>query len=236
MEPQWFDTITEEYKSLRTESLEALRRQATVLQVGLALIGVLLAAGFSGYEDIPDPLVWVLFGLIIPVLSYTILFIWLGEVERMARAGYYLTGLEKKINNSFSHPREALEWEQWLREFYKAGPLLQMEINYAAIPFMLIGGAFIAFLLSIKPAYDFILMLKSNYTFFGVGRPGRFDFFIQALCFYEVGSVATAYCLSNYVFWKRTDLMARYGETLNLDRANAGTQVEDPSRKDRSSD
>ena len=141
----WFQAGLQEYETLRAESLEALRRQATTLQVGLALIGVLVAAGLNVYGEVADYVTFVLFGLLVPAVSLTVLMMWLGEVERMGRAGYFLTGIEKKLN--FDTNPLSMQWENWLREMNRRGRISTW--HYAAIPGMFIGLTVFSLILSI---------------------------------------------------------------------------------------
>jgi hypothetical protein len=50
-QPHWIDVTLNEYRTLREESLQALRQQQTVLQLGLAAVGVLTGIGVQARED-----------------------------------------------------------------------------------------------------------------------------------------------------------------------------------------
>ncbi|ODS36129.1 hypothetical protein BEH94_01855 [Candidatus Altiarchaeales archaeon WOR_SM1_SCG] len=109
----WLSVIMEEYKSLREESLTAMQTQQSILRFGTATLGIVLAAGLNLWEKSLLPEFVFLF--LIPLLSYLVIIIWVGEVERMIRAGTFLAQLEKKVNKAFGGKPEALTWESWLR-------------------------------------------------------------------------------------------------------------------------
>jgi hypothetical protein len=110
----------EEYKSLRTESLDSMKVQNTILGYGVAGIGALLTAGISFIDKNDNPLLeGAIFCFFIPLVVFFIVMIWAGEVARMYRAGQFLVGREPIINQHVieigSIAREpALFWENWL--------------------------------------------------------------------------------------------------------------------------
>lgn len=103
----------EEYKSLRQESLMALERQHTVLRFGIGLVGVLIGIGLQLQDE--EVLATVLLLLFVPVLIVFTVILWMGEVERMVRAGTYLAKLERKVNQAEGSGTDPLGWEQYLR-------------------------------------------------------------------------------------------------------------------------
>ena len=107
--------MMEEYKTLRSESLMSMQTQQSILRFGTASIGVVLAIGFQFWEN--AKIFSIIFLVFLPLLSYLILFIWMGEVARMMRAGIYIHELEKKVNSEIKVIKnKALEWENWLRQ------------------------------------------------------------------------------------------------------------------------
>ena len=135
----WLSVVIEEYRTLRNESLVALQTQQSVLRFGLAIIGIVIAIGFSLWEKslLPE----IIFLLLIPVASYLVLIIWMGEIARMTRAGMFLAELERKVNKEFSNKPEALRWENWLRKTQHDGKTPQLLLNYYAIIFLFLGTA-----------------------------------------------------------------------------------------------
>src|SRR4051794_13024596 len=93
----WLQVTLEEYRTLRHESVESIRNQHQVLVYGFALIGLLSAASSQVWATnalIPS----LIFLFAVPSLASCFTFVWLGEVERMMRAGYHVAGLEEAIN------------------------------------------------------------------------------------------------------------------------------------------
>jgi hypothetical protein len=109
---RWLETSLEEYRSLREEALGSLQSHLATLRYGLAGIVVLL--GFALRYASKGYLGWLLALVIDPVVVIFIAIMWMGEYERMARAGYFLARLESRINKHLR--KRALEWEHWLRE------------------------------------------------------------------------------------------------------------------------
>lgn len=132
MENDWISIAMEEYKTLRTESLESMKGQQATLKVGTATVGVLAASAFSLWDKtlLPD----FIFMVFLPVICYLILVIWIGEVQRMMRAGKFISTIEKKINDNFIlKDNNVLSWENWLRIESAKGNTNQMKLNYFAI-------------------------------------------------------------------------------------------------------
>lgn len=109
----WVDIALEEYKTLRTESLDALKSQQSTLRFGTAMAGAVVLSGFNLWEKtfLPD----IIFLIFIPLICYVVLVIWLGDVARMMRAGYFLTQIEKKISKEYPEVPDLLSFENWLR-------------------------------------------------------------------------------------------------------------------------
>lgn len=140
MKEDWFIPLLEEYKTLRTESLESMKGQQSTLRVGAATVGVVIAAGFNVWDKplLPD-LVFLLFT---PFICYLSLVIWIGEVARMMRAGYYLSKIEQKVNSCFQNEENIIFWENWLRAKDTKGKTPQMKLNYLAIIALFFSTAF----------------------------------------------------------------------------------------------
>jgi hypothetical protein len=104
-----------EYETLRRESLDSITHRTQIASFGLAGVGALFTAvaliqDFSAQSG----LVIVLTSVAIPLSSALILVMWLGEFERMERAGCYLHWLESRINDHLG--TRSLAWESWLAE------------------------------------------------------------------------------------------------------------------------
>jgi hypothetical protein len=128
---EWLTPAIEEYKTLRTESLESMKGQQSTLRAGTATVGVVIATGFNLWDKPILP--GLIFLLFIPFICYLALVIWIGEVARMMRAGYYLTKIEQKINSIYPEVENVLLWENWLRTKDAKSRTPQMKLNYLAI-------------------------------------------------------------------------------------------------------
>jgi hypothetical protein len=127
----WIQVALEEYRTLRVESIEALKGQHSTLRVGTATVGVVLASGFNLWDKTPVP--DFLFLVFTPAICYLVLAIWIGEVSRMMRAGSFLADLETKISSAFPVNANVLSWENWLRTTPDKGKTPQLKWNYLAI-------------------------------------------------------------------------------------------------------
>jgi hypothetical protein len=137
----WVEAALEEYKSLREESLTAMRGQQAILSFGTATLAVSIAAGFNVWDKaavLPE----AIFLFFVPVIAYLVLIIWMGEVARMMRVGWYIAIREGEINAKIPAGEGALAWETYLRT--KTGVRTpQLVWNYKAIIalFILVAGA-----------------------------------------------------------------------------------------------
>jgi hypothetical protein len=105
-----------EYETLRQESLDSINNRSQIVSFGLGTIGI-LAGGVLASERASQsiPLLILVFSVGIPTVSVLVLYSWLGEVERMMRAGRFMVDLEARINAEISPGDPALTWERWLR-------------------------------------------------------------------------------------------------------------------------
>ena len=128
---EWIQIALEEYKSLRTESLEAVRTQQTTVKLGIVIIGCIMVTGFNLWDK--SLLSDIIFFIFIPLLCYITIVIWIGEVERMMRTGYFLTTLEKKISRAYPNSPNLLNYETWIRGNQAKSKLPQLTWNYIAV-------------------------------------------------------------------------------------------------------
>jgi len=127
----WIEIAIEEYKTLRAESIEAIKTQQTTLKLGTAIAGAVVISGFNLWDKtlLPD----LIFLVFIPILCYIILVIWIGEVSRMMRVGHYLTIVENKISKAFPDATNLLFYENWLRDKTLKSKTPQLKWNYIAV-------------------------------------------------------------------------------------------------------
>ncbi len=143
------EIMLEEYKTLRQESLDAMKNRNTILTFGLAAIGALFTGNFLFYDSnvyVDYPFISsIMLILMIPAISSFLLLMWLGEYERSQRAGKFLVKLECKINLESS--RGLLTWETHLRKNQS-----HMKYPYYATAMLLIGISGISVVLGLTTA------------------------------------------------------------------------------------
>ena len=105
--------VMEEYKTLRQESLSAIDRQERLLASGTAVSGVVLGLGATASPGSSVSVVLLL--VLAPGLAWLVTIMWLGEVERMVRAGAYVSVIEQRVNSDLGGDAPALGWESFLR-------------------------------------------------------------------------------------------------------------------------
>lgn len=135
----WLLVSLEEYKTLREESLTALKHQQYILQWGLIAVITLFTAGFGVWDR--KLLSEAIFLVVLPFLCYTILIIWMHELARMNRAGAFLRSLENKINTQFENMPEALSWENWISQCLSSKNTNLIFLNHYPMVLLFIGTA-----------------------------------------------------------------------------------------------
>lgn len=101
----------EQYRALRGEILRGMEDGNQVISYGLAAIGLVVTAGFSQKDN---TIGFVLTVVLIPLLSSLVMSLWLGTLERIARASFFITGIEHRIKEALGVPALPT-WDTWLR-------------------------------------------------------------------------------------------------------------------------
>lgn len=129
--------LFEQYKRIGDYSINIANSiKNNILTYGFSIIGAILAGNIILLNaDKYTSIVVGIFLFVLPIVTLTILFIWVGEVHRMMRAGVYLLKLEKRINELLKD--EILTWESFIRE---KGNVIRYP-DYFSI-FILIGISF----------------------------------------------------------------------------------------------
>jgi Zn-dependent protease with chaperone function len=113
--PLEIDLALEEYRTVRREELVALQSQISTLRYGVTGCVVLIGVAVQQHAD--KYVGWAIALALVPLVVLFSAVIWMGEYERMARAGYYVASLENRINARLADGSwRALRWESWLRE------------------------------------------------------------------------------------------------------------------------
>src|ERR1700749_2927660 len=99
--PPGLTVLMEEYRSVREEELIAVQGQISTLRYGVA--GCVVLIGFVAQQHGDRYLGWPVSFALFPLVVLFSAAIWMGEYERGARAGHYVTGLEGRINALIEH-------------------------------------------------------------------------------------------------------------------------------------
>lgn len=110
------EALLKEYETLRQESLDSMNNRSQVVSFGLGSVGLLAAGVFASDRALQAAgLLVLVFSAAVPIISILVLYVWLGEVERMIRAGRFMVDLEGRINTELDPTTPTLTWEGWLR-------------------------------------------------------------------------------------------------------------------------
>ena len=140
--------LAREYDTLRQESLGSMGHMLQVISLGLAAFGFLSGAASFAAKEAPI-MAAVILGIGIPLLVVFTLFIWLGEMNRMVRAGTYIARIERVVNEKLE--KRTIWWETWLRQENQMRYPYQRTVDLfvvAAMPF-----PFVALNLTALPWY-----------------------------------------------------------------------------------
>ncbi len=113
------EIIMEDYKILKTYSTisyPSIRYNIisfALATIGIIISGIMLTLASKNLSEIAIQIIIFFMIFFVPAFSITILFIWLGEEERMMRIGRYLLKLEESINQKAND--KILNWETFIR-------------------------------------------------------------------------------------------------------------------------
>jgi len=121
-EKQKIDVIMKDYEILKIYStITSPSIRYNLISIFFATIGIIisgtiiaLANGIEKLSIMPAIVISSLLGAFIPVFSISMLYVWLGEEQRMMRIGEYCKGLEDKINKELTE--DILNWEAFKRK------------------------------------------------------------------------------------------------------------------------
>ncbi len=148
--------LIEEYKSIRFESLGAIKNQHSSLRIAVIIISAVFTYAYGFWKEEENVLIYVFFLICIPIISYLFLGIWLGELARMLRAGNYIKTIEEKVSKI--SPDWSFGFESWLRN---EGKIYSLRINYYAVICFHYGIIIASILSGIIHAFKF-----SNWNWF----------------------------------------------------------------------
>jgi len=113
------EIIMKDYEILRTYSTSTSPGiRYNIISIALATMGIIIsgtmiAVANGKLSDLVVKIVSMLWVAFVPLFCIAILYVWLGEEQRMMRIGEYCKELEKKINEEFGE--EILNWETFKR-------------------------------------------------------------------------------------------------------------------------
>ncbi len=108
------ELAVKEYDSVRQEELIGMQSQVSTLRYGIT--GCVVLFGIAAQQHADKYLGWIIALTLLPLVILFSAVIWMGEYERMARAGRYIALLEERINDRVDGVWRPLQWESWLRE------------------------------------------------------------------------------------------------------------------------
>ena len=130
-EKEWLSTTLEEYRAVRAEILAAFKLQQQVIAFGVTVLAAATALGLNFLQK--DPTVTVGLGLIAPLIALVVILVWVGELERMVRAGAWVSMIEQRLWNLFGELPPPLGWETALRGGESPFPIKRVLYRYRGI-------------------------------------------------------------------------------------------------------
>ena len=115
--------VLAEYAAIRDESRQALEAQQATLNWSLAGLAALFGGGVvyataalqGGHpHPVTAAMFFLIFDVVIPGFAFASVVTYVGEIERMERAGRYLRGLELAVAGEQAVGRAPLHWERFL--------------------------------------------------------------------------------------------------------------------------
>ena len=104
------DLEIEQYRSLRAEIIRAMEDGNQVMTFGLGAIGIVMTAGIGAKGT---PISFFIFAVIVPSFSSMVMSMWFAAQERIARASFFITGIESRLKESLNASIPL--WDSWLR-------------------------------------------------------------------------------------------------------------------------
>ena len=109
----WLIVALEEYKALRTEIVDSIHAQRTIMQLGVTGVSVLIGLGL---QQAPSLLASIILAMLVPSVTFFITTAAWGELFRAARASRFLAEREDIINEAVKGVGSpAMAWKRWLR-------------------------------------------------------------------------------------------------------------------------
>jgi len=105
--------MLKEYEMMRQEITTSMQTRGSILTFAFTIIGAIFAAALTSDKG-QDMFVGFVLILGVPSIALFTLLQWLGEYERMQRAGKFILNLESRINKMTVNG--ALSWETHLRD------------------------------------------------------------------------------------------------------------------------
>ncbi len=105
----------EQYQALRAEILRGMEDGNQVMSFGIAAVGFVISAAFTLKDNV---LGFLMLALLVPSISSLVLSLWFGAQERVARASYFVTGIEARLKIAIN-AKAMPTWDIWLRSSSK---------------------------------------------------------------------------------------------------------------------
>ncbi|MGC8943894.1 MAG: hypothetical protein ACP5KX_07330 [Caldisericia bacterium] len=180
--------ILKTYSTITSPSIRYNIISFALATIGIIISGILFALSYKESSYLLIITIILFTTLFIPAFTLVILFIWLGEEERMIRIGYYCKKLEEKINNKFNE--DILNWEKFIRK--KEERIIYPEILIIGL-FLGIGYGFVIYglmlakiYLNFDKFYFVISFSKLNAFYFCLIISSSFYLIISLLIYFKI--------------------------------------------------
>ena len=164
--PLVIETMLKEYEMLRQEIVASMQTRGSILTFSFTIIGAMFAASVAA-DSSQQILVSLILSFGVPSIAVFSLFQWLGEYQRMHRAGGFIKELEDRINVLLK--TNAMSWENHLRK-----GKLHMAYPYNSTIFAMLSISFVGTILGI---FSSSLASKNQWGWFLLSLIAHFAIF-----------------------------------------------------------
>lgn len=152
MEPGTVGLVTAEYSSLRNAIITSEQYLHQVLSWGLAGYTVFFVGGLQVAisTHLPHSLVrqleLLIFFLALPGYVCAMALTWLGELQRVEMAAWYIRSLELRWSEHYTGSKDFFRWESWIAG--QAGTRRNKNVPAFVGPMLLFGGSLVTSLVA----------------------------------------------------------------------------------------
>ncbi len=173
------EIVLHEYGMIRTEINNSFNSSKKILTIGLIIIAAMFTGGVldqlnnlgSGNMGALQPLLSILCLILgIPLVALAVFALWLGEYQRIQRAGIYLIDFEKRVNKYFGSNNELLlNWENYLDDKKLHPNYLYPAITALIVSIHTLSHIAGAFIINHSVTYKWYVIQAVFFIFQGIG-------------------------------------------------------------------